>query len=72
VTPDQSTRPSFDAKAELVRQGITQTAVAQRYGTSQQYVSDVLNGHRNAPERFRLLVAELTGCPEAELFEGRP
>ena len=62
----------LDAKAELVRVGISQTALAERYGARQQFVSDVLNRRKAAPERFRQLVAELTGRPETELFEAQP
>jgi transcriptional regulator with XRE-family HTH domain len=61
-----------DAKAELVRAGVTQTAVARHVGKSVQYVSDVLNGRHPAPPVIRQAIAELTGRPEHELFEARP
>lgn len=60
--------PHSYAKAELVRRGIRQKAVAQRLGTSQAFVSNVLAGRTPPPERFRLLVSELVGLPAEELF----
>jgi transcriptional regulator with XRE-family HTH domain len=61
-------RPQNYAKAELIRRGIRQKAVAERYGCSHVFVSEVLSGRRTAPERFRRLVAELVGLPPEELF----
>jgi transcriptional regulator with XRE-family HTH domain len=61
-----------DAKAELVRVGVTQKAVAAQVGKSLGYVSDCLNGRKNTPPAVRRAIAELTGRPEAELFEARP
>jgi predicted transcriptional regulator len=61
-------RPQSYAKAELVRRGIRQKAVAEQLGTSQKFVSAVLCGRKAAPERFRRLVAELVGLPPEELF----
>jgi len=61
-------RPQSYAKAELVRRGIQQKTLAERYGASQTFVSEVLCGRKRAPERFRRLVAELVGIPPEELF----
>jgi cyanate lyase len=61
-------RPQSYAKAELVRRGIRHKTLAERYGCSQTFVSEVLCGRKAAPERFRRLVAELVGLPPEELF----
>lgn len=61
-------RPQSYAKAELVRRGFRQKTVAERYGTSQAFVSEVLCGRKQPPERFRRLVSELVGLPPEELF----
>jgi transcriptional regulator with XRE-family HTH domain len=61
-------RPQNYAKAELVRRGIPQKAIAERLGTSQKFVSAVFCGRKAAPERFRQVVAELVGLPPEELF----
>jgi predicted transcriptional regulator len=42
-------RPQSYAKAELVRRGIRQKAIAEYLGTSQNFVSAVLCGRKSAP-----------------------
>ncbi len=65
----------LEAKVALVRAGLYQRHLAAELDVSQTFVSDVLNGRKPLPARFRVVLAELVGRPEAELFpeisEGR-
>lgn len=56
------------AKMVLVARRIHQTQVARDLGLSQQWVSDVLNSRRPAPELFRRRLTAYLGLPESELF----
>ena len=56
------------AKAEIALRRLTNRAVAQRLGVSEEWVGRVLNGRVPAPERFRHDLAKLLGLPEERLF----
>ena len=60
------------AKGAIVAAGHCQRDLAVKLEVSQQFVNAVLNGRERPPQRFRQAVAELTGRPEAELFEAQP
>jgi transcriptional regulator with XRE-family HTH domain len=60
--------PPQPAKGYLAVARITNTDLARRLGCSQTWVGRVLNGYNRPPARFRQVVGELLGKPEAELF----
>jgi hypothetical protein len=62
-------RPSPQpAKGALAMARIPNTELARQLHNTPIWISRVLNGYARPPERFRRLVAELVGRPEAELF----
>jgi transcriptional regulator with XRE-family HTH domain len=67
--PPTVRRPRLlEAKAALVRAGLRQRDLAAKLQVTQTYVCDVLNGREKLPARFRAMLAEMVGRPEAELF----
>lgn len=61
---------NLERKAELVRRGITTTAIARRCKVSSQYVSMILHGKRRH-ELVERTIARLIGRDVAEVFEAR-
>lgn len=56
------------AKAHLAMRRVTNRRLARLYGSSDTYVSRVLNGYEPPSARFRSFLAELLGEPESALF----
>ncbi len=48
--------------------GLTNRRIAAELGVSEGWVCRVLRGHAKPPERFKIGLAELTGCSQELLF----
>jgi len=59
-----------DRKAEMVRKGVRQSAIARRLNVSSTSVSDVVSG-RSRSARIEQAIAEALGLPREELFPPR-
>jgi hypothetical protein len=57
------------AKAELVRRGLTQVAVARDLGYHPEHFCRVLNGIRPSSPRLRRALSRYLRLPQQELFE---
>lgn len=57
-----------DRKAELVRRGVTMTAIADQLDVTPQHVSQVISGERRSV-RVEEAVADALGMPVEDVFE---
>lgn len=55
------TTDRIPASTALFHRKITRRQVAEAYGCSESFVNRVLEGREKAPQRFKELVAEMTG-----------